>query len=114
VKVTIAQINTTNGDLAGNTDKIIKAIKTAKADGSDLVVFPELTTHGYTSQDWFQDADIIEHALEPLQQIIPHTAGITAIVGTIRPNLDADGRRLFNCAADSVAGSSVAGLRCRG
>ena len=56
-------------------------------------------THGYTSQDWFQDADIIEHALEPLEQIIPHTAGITAIVGTIRPNPDSDGRRLFNCAA---------------
>ncbi|HEY2866586.1 MAG TPA: NAD(+) synthase, partial [Pyrinomonadaceae bacterium] len=99
MKVTIAQINTTNGDLAGNSAKIIKAIETAKSDGSDLIVFPELTTHGYTSQDWFQDTDIIEHALEPLQQLIPHTAGITAIVGTIRPNPDADGRRLFNCAA---------------
>src|SRR5437773_5079209 len=99
MKVTIAQINTTNGDLAGNTSKIINAIEKAKSQGSDLVVFPELTTHGYTSQDWFQDADIIEHALEPLQKIIPATVGITAVVGTIRPNPDADGRRLFNCAA---------------
>jgi len=99
MRVTIAQINTTNGDIAGNTAKIIKAIETARSDGSDLVVFPELTTHGYTSQDWFQDADIIEHALDPLEQIVPATKGITAIVGTIRPNSDADGRRLFNCAA---------------
>jgi NAD+ synthetase len=99
VRVTIAQINTTNGDIAGNTKKIISAIDKARSDGSDLVVFPELTTHGYTSQDWFQDADIIEHALDPLQQIIPATVGITAIVGTIRPNHDPDGRRLFNCAA---------------
>jgi len=99
VKVTIAQINTTNGDINGNVAKILSAIESAKSDGSDLVVFPELTTHGYTSQDWFQDADIIEHALEPLQQIIPHTAGITVILGTIRPNPDSDGRRLFNCAA---------------
>jgi NAD+ synthase (glutamine-hydrolysing) len=99
VKVTVAQINTTNGDLAGNTRKIIDAIERARSDGSDLVVFPEVATHGYTSQDWFQDADIIEHALEPLESIIPATEGITAVIGTIRPNDDKNGRRLYNCAA---------------
>ncbi len=99
MKVTIAQINTTNGDLAGNTSKIIQAIEKAKADGSDLVVFPEVVTHGYTSQDWFQDRDIIEHSLDPLRDIIPVTEGITAVVGTIRPNDDPDGRRLYNAAA---------------
>ena len=99
MKVTIAQINTTNGDLKGNTQKIIQAIEKARGDGSDLVVFPEVSTHGYTSQDWFQDADIIEHASEPLREIIRAATGITAIVGTIRPNEDTDGRRLFNCAA---------------
>ena len=99
MKVTIAQIDTTNGDIEGNVAKIIAAIGKARADGSDLVVFPELTTHGYTSQDWFQDADIIGHALDPLEKIIPETKGITAIVGTIRQNEDKDGRRLFNCAA---------------
>jgi NAD+ synthetase len=98
MKVTIAQINTTNGDIAGNTAKIIDALRTAKSQESDLVVFPELTTHGYTSQDWFLDADIVAHALDPLDKIIPETKGITAIVGTIRPNPDPDGRRLFNCA----------------
>lgn len=99
MKVTIAQINTTNGDLAGNTLKIIQAIEKARSDGSDLVVFPEVATHGYTSQDWFQDGDIIEHALDPLEQIIPATQGITCIVGTIRPNEETDGRRLYNVAA---------------
>src|SRR5437016_961309 len=99
MKVTIAQINATNGDLKGNTHKIIQAIEKARSDGSDLVVFPEVTTHGYTSQDWFQDADIINASLDPLREIVPATTGITAIVGTIRPNEDKDGRRLFNCAA---------------
>ncbi len=99
MKVTIAQINTTNGDLTGNTLKIIQAIDKARSDGSDLVVFPEVVTHGYTSQDWFQDTDIIDASLDPLESIIPATVGITAIVGTIRPNDDKDGRRLFNCAA---------------
>jgi NAD+ synthase (glutamine-hydrolysing) len=99
VRVTIAQINTTNGDIAGNTQKIISAIEKAKSDGSDLVVFPEVVTHGYTSQDWFQDADIIDHVAEPLRDIIPVTKGITAVIGTIRKNDDTDGRRLYNCAA---------------
>lgn len=99
MKVTIGQVNTTNGDLSGNTLKIIQAIEKARADGSDLIVFPEVTTHGYTSQDWFQDSDIINASLEPLNEIIPATVGITAIVGTIRPNEEIDGRRLFNSAA---------------
>lgn len=99
MKVTIGQINSTNGDIAGNVKKIVAAIEKAKSDGSDLVVFPEVVTHGYTSQDWFQDPDIIEHALDPLKEIIPATEGISVIVGTIRPNEDNDGRRLYNCAA---------------
>jgi NAD+ synthase (glutamine-hydrolysing) len=99
MKVTIGQINTTNGDLTGNTEKVIAAIEKAKADGSDLIVFPEVTTHGYTSQDWFQDPDIIQHSLDPLEKIIPATIGITAVVGTIRPNANPNGRRLFNSAA---------------
>lgn len=99
MRVTIAQVNSTNGDIDGNVARIVAAIEQAKEDGSDLVVFPELVTHGYTSQDWFQDADIIEHSSEPLEQIIPATKGITVVVGTIRPNPDNDGRRIFNSAA---------------
>jgi NAD+ synthase (glutamine-hydrolysing) len=98
MKVTIAQINTTNGDIEGNTARIISAIERAREQGSDLVVFPELVTHGYTSQDWFQDPDIVEHCGEPLEKIVPATEGITAVVGTIRPNPDKNGRRVFNCA----------------
>lgn len=99
MKITIAQINTINGDIDGNVDKIVAAIENAVRDGSDMVVFPELVTHGYTSQDWFQDQDIIEHAGDPLDRIIRATGGITAVVGTIRANTASDGRRLFNCAA---------------
>ena len=99
MKVTIGQINTTNGDIDGNIAKILRAIEKAKRDGSDLIVFPEVATHGYTSFDWFQDRDIINSALEPLEKIIPATEGITAIVGTIRPNTETDGKRLFNTAA---------------
>jgi NAD+ synthase (glutamine-hydrolysing) len=99
MKVTIGQINTINGDIAGNVSKILAAIDKARSDGSDMIVFPELVTHGYTSFDWFQDRDIIENSLEPLESIIPATSGITVVLGTIRPNPDAEGKRLINCAA---------------
>ncbi len=99
MKVTIGQINTTNGDIDGNVAKVLQAIEKAKQDGSEMIVFPEVVTHGYTSQDWFQDRDIIEHSLEPLERIIPATQGITVVLGTIRPNTDNDGRRLYNSAA---------------
>ncbi|MGI8668864.1 MAG: nitrilase-related carbon-nitrogen hydrolase, partial [Aridibacter sp.] len=99
MKVTIGQINTTNGDIAGNVAKILQGIEKAKAEGSDLVVFPELAIHGYTSQDWFQDHDIIRDCEKPLAKIVAATKGITAIVGTIRKNDETDGRRLFNSAA---------------
>ena len=99
MKVTIGQINTTNGDLAGNVAKILRVIEQAQRDGADLVVLPEVATHGYTSLDWFLDADIATHALEPLQQIIAATTNITAIIGTVRPNESANGRRLYNSAA---------------
>src|SRR5207237_1859346 len=76
-----------------------QAIEKAKADGSDLIAFPETATHGYTSFDWFLDKDIIETADEALQKIIPATVGITAVVGTIRKTGDANGKKLFNSAA---------------
>ena len=99
MKVTIGQINTTNGDIEGNVAKILEAIEKAKADGSDLIVFPEVATHGYTSFDWFLDKDIIETVGEPLQKITAATKGITAVVGTVRKTGDAYGRKLFNSAA---------------
>jgi NAD+ synthase (glutamine-hydrolysing) len=99
MRVTIGQINTTNGDLEGNTEKILRAIEQAKRERSDLVVFPEVAVQGYTSFDWFLDRDIIESALKPLERIIPATAGLTAVVGTVRPTGSAEGRKLYNSAA---------------
>ena len=109
MKVTIGQINTTNGDIEGNVAKILQAIEKAKADGADLIVFPEVSTHGYTSFDWFLDKDIIENAGNPLEKIIPATENITAIVGTVRQTKVADGRRLFNSAA-VISGGALLGF----
>ena len=99
MRVTIGQINTTNGDFEGNTASVIRAIEQAKKDASDLVVFPETCIQGYTSFDWFLDRDVQHCALEPLKRIMAATKGITAVVGTVRPSGLPTGRRLFNAAA---------------
>jgi NAD+ synthase (glutamine-hydrolysing) len=99
MRVTIAQINTTNGDFESNTASIIRAIEQAKREDSNLVVFPETCIQGYTSFDWFLDRDVQRCALEPLQKIIDATKGITAVVGTVRPSGLSTGRRLYNSAA---------------
>src|ERR1041385_9571422 len=96
MRVTIGQINTTNGDIGGNVQRILSAIDQAKRDASDVIVFPEITIQGYTSFDWFLDPDVVRSALEPLDQIIEATEGLTAIVGTVRPNDQPTGRRLYN------------------
>src|SRR6185503_3761483 len=99
MRVTIGQINTTNGDYEANTASILRAIDQAKKDKADLVVLPEVAIQGYMSFDWFLDPDVARTALDPLNQIIEATAGLTAIVGTVRPNDQPTGRRLLNSAA---------------
>jgi NAD+ synthetase len=99
MRVTIGQINTINGDYEGNVARIMGAIEQARRDRSDLVVFPEVAVQGYTSLDWFLDKDVARTCLDPLKQIIEATRGLTAIVGTVRPNDLATGRRLYNSAA---------------
>ena len=99
MRVTIGQINTTNGDYEGNTTRIVGAIEQARRDSSDIVVLPEACVQGYTSLDWFLDRDVVRCALQPLESIIEATAGLTAIVGTIRPIDLATGRDLYNSAA---------------
>ena len=99
MRVTIGQINTTNGDYEGNTAGIIRAIEQAKSDQSDLVVLPEVCIQGYTSLDWFLDRDVVRCVLKPLDRIIAATEGVTAIVGTVRPSEQPTGRKLYNSAA---------------
>ncbi len=103
MRVTIGQINTTNGDYAGNTRSILRAIEVAKKDRADLVVLPEVAVQGYTSLDWFLDRDVVAHALDPLNEIIEATDHLTAIIGTVRPveaeQLQKGSRQLYNSAA---------------
>ncbi|MGB0889675.1 MAG: nitrilase-related carbon-nitrogen hydrolase, partial [Solirubrobacterales bacterium] len=51
IEVALAQINPTVGDLVGNADLIIEAVRSTAAAGAQLVVFPELSLSGYPPED---------------------------------------------------------------
>ena len=82
MRVTIGQINTTNGDIAGNVARIVKAIEQARRDASDLIVFPEITIQGYTySQDGV--ARLLERlAVIPDLQNVQLQTSVSQLVGT--------------------------------
>ena len=94
LRAAIAQINTTVGDLRGNTAKIIEYIDRARAEGADLVSFPELTITGYPPEDLLYKHNLIRDNRECLDQVIEHSAGIAVVVGFV----DWD-EGLFNAAA---------------
>ena len=51
LRVALAQINTTVGDFAGNTEKILKSVAEARSLGVDIVAFSELAICGYPPED---------------------------------------------------------------
>ncbi len=94
LRAALAQINTTVGDLRGNTAKVLDYIDRARAQGADIVSFPELTITGYPPEDLLYKHNLIRENRECLDRIIEHSAGIAVVVGFV----DRD-EELFNAAA---------------
>ena len=59
LRIALAQINTTVGDVTGNARKIIAFIEQARTLGTDLVVFPEMAITGYPPEDLLLKPDVI-------------------------------------------------------
>jgi predicted amidohydrolase len=51
LRIGLGQINTTVGDLRGNTDRIIDGLERAREHRVDLALFPELAISGYPPED---------------------------------------------------------------
>ncbi|MDH4270169.1 MAG: NAD+ synthase [Dehalococcoidia bacterium] len=94
IRVGIAQINSTVGDLVGNTGKIMESIDQAKSLGIDLLTFPELAITGYPPEDLLLKPQFIEQNRESLSRIIERSSDIALVVGFV----DSDGD-IYNAAA---------------
>jgi len=82
LRLALAQINTTVGDLSGNRDKIVGCLKEARRKRVDIIAFPEMAITGYPPEDLLLKPDFIDQAMRTLGEIVPVTKGLTAIVGT--------------------------------
>jgi NAD+ synthase (glutamine-hydrolysing) len=83
LRIGLAQINPTVGDLPGNGQKILGYIGQARELGVDLVAFPELAITGYPPEDLLLKPDFIRANLDCLQQIVEEARSITAVVGFV-------------------------------
>lgn len=98
MKISVAQLNYIIGDFDKNRELIINAIRLAKQEGADLVVFSELCISGYPPLDLLDRYDFIEKCSVTVMQIAEECKGITAIVGTPTLNTNPEGKKLYNSA----------------
>ncbi len=94
VRVALAQINSTVGDLDGNTARIIEYIDRAAEKGADIILFPELAVSGYPPEDLLLRPRFIRENQCSLHHIAAHTHGPLVVVGFVDSDSD-----VYNAAA---------------
>ncbi|AHY47691.1 nadE: NAD+ synthetase [Rubrobacter radiotolerans] len=102
MRVALAQVNTTVGDIWGNVEKLSEALGRAVESGADLVAFPELALTGYPPEDLLLRPGFIGDnlkALEEFRACVPED--VVAAVGFVDLGLD-----LFNACA-VISGGEV-------
>jgi NAD+ synthase (glutamine-hydrolysing) len=79
--VALAQIDPTVGDLDGNAEKIRAGIERARAEGAQLVLFPELALTGYPPEDLLIKTHFLRRTAERMQEIAESAEDVVALVG---------------------------------
>jgi len=99
MKIALAQINPTVGDLAGNMRLIADAVARGRRAGAHLVVLPELAVTGYPPRDLLEKPHFIKRNRQCIDDLAGRTEGVAVLVGFVDENTAGRGRRLFNAAA---------------
>jgi len=94
LRLALAQINTTVGDLEANVRKVLEYVARARSLGADLVAFPELAITGYPPEDLLLRRSFVQDNVEALKQVVEGTHGIAAVVGFVDADTD-----IYNAAA---------------
>ena len=94
LRIALAQINCTVGDLTGNSLKIKEYVRKAQDQGADIVTFPELALTGYPPEDLLLKPKFIEDNLSGLKELAKSVGDIVALVGFV----DKKGKALYNSA----------------
>ena len=99
LRVALAQLNPTVGDLEGNGRKVIEWTERAREAGADLVAFPELFLTGYPPEDLLLKPSFIRDNLRQLEKVAAAAKGIAVVVGFVDMEQD-----IFNAAAFAAEG----------
>ena len=99
MRIALAQINPTVGDIPANTRKHLDFIRRAQSQGAQLVVFPELSLIGYPPKDLLLKPSFITDNLAALADVAQQISGIDVIVGYADRNPNPVGRPLYNAVA---------------
>lgn len=81
MRLALAQINSTVGDLDGNVARIVGRLREARNAGADLVLFPELAVTGYPPEDLLFRPGFLREARRAVEQVAAEATGISALVG---------------------------------
>lgn len=98
MNIALAQINIIVGDFEGNFTKMADYTAKAKAQGADIVVFPELATVGYPPRDFLEFEDFVDRAEAVIKELAELANGIAIVVGSITRNPVVEGKDLYNSA----------------
>ena len=99
MRLGLAQLNTTVGDLPGNRRRILDAYHALVAQGAELVVFPELVVCGYPPRDLLFKSRFVADVEQATREIAAEIGTVPAVLGTIEANTTGQGRAAFNSAA---------------
>lgn len=99
MKIALAQINTTVGDIHGNRDRALRAMERARKSDANLLVFPELCLTGYPPRDLLGLHGFVEFNLKALEEIAARTDSMGVIIGFLDRNKKKEGRDFHNAAA---------------
>ena len=112
MRVALAQINPTVGDIDGNAAKVVEWIRLARAEGADLAIFPELCVSGYPAEDLYLKRHFVEANKDAVEEIAAQVSGMVVLVGFAEPVAGGgDLRRAHNSLAVLADGEIVAVYR---
>lgn len=103
LRIALAQINPTVGDLSGNRDKLLRLIKVAEEKGGDILIFPEMSLTGYPPEDLLLKPHFLDNCHKLIEEVSKNTGNILTFVGFPRIK----GGCLYNACACIYKGKTV-------
>jgi len=99
MRIAIAQINPTVGDLEFNRGLILEAMEHARSERCDLVIFPEMAVIGYPPKDLLERPSFVRANEEILDELVAASHGIHVVCGYVQSRPGPSGRELYNAVA---------------